>query len=64
MKNLPPDNQDDAEVDALYRRMAAADPSAPGERVRQAVLAHAARQAAPPANDDALRHRLLDQITA
>ena len=54
MNNLPPD-EDDAEVDALYRRMAAADPSEPGERVRQAVLAHATGQARQAADADVVR---------
>lgn len=54
MSELPPDNEDPAEVDALYRRMSAADPSQPGEGVRLAVLAYATRRAAQAARDAAV----------
>ena len=53
MSELPPDH-DDAEVDALYRRMSAADPSQPGEGVRLAVLAYATRRAAQAASNAAV----------
>jgi Ankyrin repeats (3 copies) len=46
MSNLPPDDEDFPEVDALYRRLSAADPSQPGAGVRQAVLTHATQLAA------------------
>jgi Ankyrin repeats (3 copies) len=46
MSNLPPDHEDSTEVDALYRRLSAADPSQPGPGVRQAVLTHATQLAA------------------
>ena len=46
MSNLPPDNEDFPEADALYRRLSAADPSRPGADVRQAVLTHATQLAA------------------
>lgn len=55
MSDLPPDNEDSAEVDALYRRMSAADSSQPGEEVRLAVLAYATRRAAQAARDAAVR---------
>ncbi len=51
MNELPPDHEDAAEVDALYRRMSAADPSQPGEGVRLAVLSYATRRAAQAASD-------------
>lgn len=51
MSELPPDNEESAEVDALYRRLSAADPSQPGEGVRLAVLAYATRRAAQAASD-------------
>ena len=46
MNNIPPGQDPPEDVDAQYRRAAAADPSRPGEAVRRAVLAHAARLAA------------------
>ena len=55
MSDLPPDTEDAAEADALYRRMSAADPSQPGEGVRLAVLAYATRRAAQAALDAAVR---------
>jgi hypothetical protein len=51
MSELPPDNEESADVDALYRRLSAADPSQPGEGVRLAVLAYATRRAAQAASD-------------
>ena len=54
MSNLPPDN-DDAEADALYRRLSAADASRPADATRQAVLTHAMRLGRPAANDPAVR---------
>ncbi len=50
MNELPPDHEDSAEVDALYRRLSAADASQPGEGVRLAVLAYATRRAAQAAS--------------
>jgi Ankyrin repeats (3 copies) len=49
MNSLPPDNEESAELDALYRRISAADPSQPGEGIRHAVLEHATKLAARPA---------------
>ena len=51
MSELTPDNEESTEVDALYRRLSAADPSQPGEGVRLAVLAYATRRAAQAASD-------------
>jgi hypothetical protein len=44
MKDAPPD-RDDEDIDEEYRRASSLDASRPGERVRSAVLAHAARLA-------------------
>jgi hypothetical protein len=51
MNELPSDQEDSAEVDALYRRMSAAEASQPSEGVRLAVLAYATRRAAQAASD-------------
>lgn len=51
MSELPPDHEEVAEVDALYRRLSAAEPSQPGEGVRLAVLAYATRRAAQAASE-------------
>ncbi|HLW22915.1 MAG TPA: hypothetical protein VKT22_00990, partial [Steroidobacteraceae bacterium] len=44
MKDAPPD-RDDEDIDGEYRRASSLDASRPSERVRSAVLAHAARLA-------------------
>jgi hypothetical protein len=49
MSDLPPDDEEAAEVDGLYRRMSAAEPTQPGQGVRAAVLAYATRRAAQAA---------------
>ncbi len=41
MNNLPPDDEDLSDIDALYRRVAAADASVPDEKVRERVHAYA-----------------------
>jgi Ankyrin repeats (many copies) len=46
MNEVPPDQGEADEVDDLYRRASAADPSRPSESVRRAVLDHAAQLAA------------------
>ncbi len=51
MSDLPRDDEEAAEADALYRRMAAAEPTQPGEGVRRAVLAYATRRAAQAASE-------------
>lgn len=50
MNEVPPNTGEDDDVDDLYRRASALDPSRPSESVRRAVLDHAARVAAqrPP----------------
>ena len=50
MNEVPPSPGQEDEVDDLYRRASALDPSRPSESVRRAVLDHAARLAAqrPP----------------
>jgi hypothetical protein len=49
MSDLPPDDEEAAEVDGLYRRMSAAEPTQPGQGVRVAVLAYATQRAAQAA---------------
>jgi hypothetical protein len=46
MNHVPPGQEPTEDVDDLYRRASASDPSRPGEAVRRSVLAHAARLAA------------------
>lgn len=46
MNDIPPSNDESEDVDDLYRRASALDPSRPSEPVRRAVLEHAARLAA------------------
>jgi Ankyrin repeats (3 copies) len=45
MNEIPPDQGEADELDELYRRASAADPSRPSDSVRRAVLEHAAQLA-------------------
>lgn len=60
MSERPPEAQDPGDIDAEYRRASALDDSRPSERVREAVLAHAAqlaRERMPPTPRAARRAR-------
>ena len=45
MNEMPPEADRPEELDELYRRISARDPSRPSEPLRRAVLAHAAQLA-------------------
>lgn len=51
MNDVPRNDEPPEDIDDLYRRAAALDPSRPSERVRDAVLSHAAQLAAERPSD-------------